>query len=75
MKQLDAPKACHQTRMQLSSIMCQRELTKEEKLLHNIATRYMVRLLTLCDKRMEEAMDNENTNKFPDDGEKEIPPG
>ena len=80
MSPLDAPKACHQTRMQLSNIMCDRELTKEEKILHNIATRFMIRILTMCEKRMEEAnaaedKANENPPGIPDDGSKEIPPG
>lgn len=75
---LDAPKACHQTRMQLSGIMCERELTKEEKILHTVATRYMIRLLTICDERLEAAhMDtkNEDSSRLPDSSEKKIPPG
>lgn len=80
MSPLDAPKACHHTRMQLSNIMCDRELTKEEKILHNIATRFMIRILTMCEKRMEEAnaaedKANENPLGISDDGSTEIPPG
>ncbi len=75
MSPLDAPKAAHHTRMQLSNLMCERELTKEEKILHNIATRFMIRILTICEKRMEEANENENSPRIPGDGSKEIPPG
>lgn len=73
MSPLDAPKACHQTQMQLSGIKCERELTKEECILHNIATRFMIRILTECEKRLE--AQNEDTQGLPDAGQKEVPPG
>jgi hypothetical protein len=73
MSPLDAPKAAHHTRMQLSSIKCERELTKEEAILHNVATRFMVRILTECEKRLE--TQNEDTSGFPNTGEEEGPPG
>lgn len=71
MSPLDVPKAAHQTRMQLSSIMCDRELTREEKILHNIATLFMIRIITMCEKHMEEA--NENPPRFLENGETEVP--
>jgi len=66
--------------MQLSNIMCERELTKEEKILHNIATRFMIRILTMCEKRMEEAnaaedKENENPPGDTDTGAAEVPQG
>lgn len=71
MSPLDAPKAAHQTRMQLSNIMCERDLTKEERILHTIATRFINRILTAC----EEQIENENPSRISDDVKKEIPPG
>ncbi len=73
MSPLDAPKAAHQTRMQLSGIKCERELTKEEAILHNVATRFMIRILTECEKQLEAR--NEDTPGVPNTGEKEVPPG
>ncbi len=73
MSPLDAPKAAHQTRMQLSGILCERPLNKEEALLHNVATRFMIRILTECEKRLE--AQNEDTPGLPDAGKEEVPPG
>ncbi len=74
MSPLDAPKAAHETRMQLSGIKCERELTKEESLLHNTATRFMNRVLMECEKRLE-ASSNEDPPGLPDNGETEVSPG
>lgn len=73
---LDAPKAAHQTRMQLSGIRCERALTKEEAILHNVATRFMIRIITECEKRIEESQDkpNEDPPGISDASEEEVSP-
>jgi len=73
MSPLDAPKAAHETRMQLSGIACDRELNKEEKLLHTTACRFMNRVLSECEKRLE-ASSNEDPPGLPGNGETEVSP-
>ncbi len=78
MSPLDCPKACHETRSQLSGIACDRELTKEEKILHNTATRFMNRLLLECEKQLEKSTQdtpNENPPRLSENGETEVSPG
>ena len=77
MSPLDCPKAAHHTRVQLSNLMCERALTKEEAILHNVATRFMIRILTECEKRFEEASDekpNEDPPTISGNGETEVSP-
>ncbi len=75
MTPFDAAKAAHQTRMQLTNILCERELTHEEKILHAAVLRYLNRLFMMCDSNLERQQQDENTPRISDSREKEIPPG
>lgn len=78
-KPFDAPKAAHQTRMQLSGIACERELNHEEKILHTSVTRYLNRLFMLCEANLESQQNqepqSENPPRISDSRPKEVPPG
>lgn len=74
MKPFDGMVAAHQIRMQLSGIACDRQLTKEESILHNTVMRFLTRYYVINDEHLR-VSNEEEPKRLPDPGNEEIPPG
>lgn len=73
MKSFDCMTAAHKTRAQLSGILCERSLTKEEELLHISVCRILNRCFAINDENIR--VSNEEPPRLPDTSQEKNAPG
>jgi len=71
MTPFDGMTAAHQTRGQLSGILCERSFTKEENILHITVCRFLNRYFTINDEHLR--ISNEEPTTVPGISKEEVP--